>query len=197
VTTSANPLAAYNIAAQLLTCASDQVAEAWADVDPELSLARQCVVWGAIAWDQCECGQLVVSIAEQYPSHTFPTPATAPTATNVAQNRCGANIWVIRYEVSILRCVPVQDDQGNPPECSALDEAAQVAARDAWAVRTGIGCCLADLSRDLLPNGSTEIADYLIQDQPSRGPEGGCAGSSLNLLVGIRNCLCPPGAGSS
>lgn len=191
MTTSANPLAAYEIAQALLACASDRVSEAWADTDPPPLLARECVVWGAIAWDDCECGQLVVSIADQYPSNSFPTAATGATAAGATQGRCGSALWVIRYEVSILRCMPVQDEQGHSPTCEALDEAAQIAARDSWAVRSGIGCCLVSMAKDLLPNGSTEIADWQITGQPSTGPQGGCGGSSLGVLVALRNCLCP------
>lgn len=193
MTTSVVPLAAYNIASQLLTCAADQVAEAWVETPDEIP-QRQCVVWGAIAWDDCECGQLVVSIADQYPSNSFPAPATAPTAQGVAQGKCGARLWVIRYVVSILRCMPIQDDQGNPPPCDALDAAAQAAAIDSWAVRTGIGCCLGSLKTTRLENGSTEIEDYQITGQLSTGPQGACGGSDLGVLVGIRNCFCPPGS---
>jgi hypothetical protein len=114
------------------------------------------------------------------------------------QSRCGSPIWIIEYEISILRCAPIQDEQGHPPPCADLDESARRLAIDAWAVRTGIGCCLTDLKAELEANGAPSIHEYLIREQIATGPAGGCAGSSLMVSLGLRNCFCPPDqAGSS
>jgi hypothetical protein len=201
VPTSANPQAAYLVAQQLLTCALDKVEATWVD-EPEWNLQRACVVWGEIAWDNCECGQLVVSIGRQFPSNEFPFDAGTGIGTGVGvvsrQSRCGSPIWIIEYEISILRCAPIQDEQGDPPPCADLDESARRLAIDAWAVRTGIGCCLAELKTELEANGAPSIHEYLIREQIATGPAGGCAGSSLMVSVGLRNCFCPKDqAGSS
>lgn len=187
--TTRNPEAAYLVARELLTCAKDQVNETWS-AEPDMKLLRTCVVWGSIAWDDCECGQLVVSIADQWPSDNFPN-RPGPQSQ---QTRCGASIWVVQYLVNILRCSPVQDDQGGPPACEDLSAAARIMAVDSWAVRTGVACCLVSLSKDLNEQGATEITDYQIVGQPSQGPDGQCGGSELTVNIGMRNCFCPGGS---
>jgi hypothetical protein len=195
--TSANPEAAYLIGRAMLECAVDQVAATWPGED-DPKIGRACVVWGEIAWDDCECGQLVVAVNRQFPSNEFPFDAGSGVGTGVGavsqQSRCGSPLWLIEYTVSVLRCAPIQDDAGNPPTCEALDEHARVSSIDSWAVRTGVACCLQSLAKDLQENGATAITDYLIREQPSTGPRGGCGGSDLNVTVGIRNCFCPPGS---
>jgi hypothetical protein len=46
------------------------------------------------------------------------------------------------------------------------------------------------MQRDLTENGATAITNFLIREQITYGPEGGCAGSVLNVTVGLRHCQC-------
>ena len=121
MTTSGEPTGVYDLAAQLLACAEAGIEDAPGGAGP---VDRSCVVWGDIARDSCECGELYVAIGRQVPSGNFPIEGPGPN-TNP---RCGPTIWIITYTVEILRCIPIQDDRGNPPTCEALEESARLAA---------------------------------------------------------------------
>lgn len=175
---SSTPEAVYDVAAALLACARTGVAAAEGASD----INRACVVWGSVALDQCECGELYVSIGRQAPSANFPLEGSStPTG------KCGPPIWMVTYSVVVASCVPIEPD---PPPCPALEAAARRASIDAWAVRNGVACCLLSMQRDLTENGATAITNFLIRDQVPYGPEGGCAGSVLTAVVGLRHCQC-------
>jgi hypothetical protein len=156
--------ASYDIAAALLECARAQLEQTSAGV-PD----RVCVVPGAeLAWDDCECGQLTVHITQQYSSKIFPAQDSSP------MQRCGTGYIVVVYVVTILRCIPVGDEQG-PPSCTELDAAAQDQAEDARAVWDAVICCF------------SEDADYefTVLNQAFVGPSGFCGGSALTIAVGL------------
>lgn len=181
--TTADPLAIYGIAERLRECVHDRLGST-----PEGAPPRSCVIAGSIAWDDCECGQLVVAMRRQYFSSNFPNEAPAPPAPP-GHGRCGPPLLVAEYVISILRCAPSGGDDPNPPTCEALDAAAQSAAHDAWAVRWGAHCCLKEWRGSNDPEVS--ITDFLFRGQPFVGPMGMCQGSELTVLVGIINA-CPP-----
>lgn len=166
------PDAVHGMATQLLTCVSAELAALEAGAP-----ARSFVAPGAeIAWDDCECGQLTVHVLRIFPSDTFPLlKQTGPFS------RCAPRLTVAEFVVTILRCVPVQDDQGNPPTAAALGAAALTDQLDRAAVRRGVVCCLTaeDPRRQL---------NYLVQEQLAVGVEGVCMGSELHLFVGLPNC---------
>lgn len=180
---SNDPLAAYKLADTLRLCVEARLTELGIE-HPD----RSCVITGSIAWDDCECGQLVVSIVRQFPASQWPAVAAQPAGNNA---KCGPPYFVIEFEISLLRCAPTTGDDGKPPPCEALAAAAQVSVADAAAVRQGALCCLITLARELV-NGRTEIHDYFVRDQPFTGSDGMCQGSSLNLLVALPN-ICPCG----
>jgi len=181
--TAANPLATYKIAERLRECVSQRLAETPGG-EPE----RSCVVAGHVAWDDCECGQLTVSIVRTYFSSNFPNEGNVDPAP--AGNRgCGPPLMVVEYDITILRCAPIGDSDDLAPTCEALDAAAQVAAYDAWAVRWGAHCCLKAWAKSNDPNIS--IADFVFRGQEFVGPSGMCQGSTLKVLVGLINA-CPP-----
>ncbi len=183
--TSADPLAAYTIAATLLDCAAARLADT-----PLGEPARACVISGGIAWDDCQCGQLTVAITGQYPSAAFPSPGDS-TAATFSQSRCGLPILAISYEATILRCMPNADEAGNAPPCADLDAAAASASADAFAVRAGITCCLIDMARARDARNTPVITDFVIRAQNFLGPAGACGGSALGFVVGILNaCYC-------
>src|SRR5690606_3936094 len=76
---------------------------------------RHGVVPGAIAWDACDCGMLAVSIAQVYPSETFPDPQAAPVGA------CQAPWEVAEVVVQIIRCAPNAEGQSLYPTAAALD----------------------------------------------------------------------------
>ena len=54
-----NPLAAFDLAQHLLDCIRPYI-----DTTSSGPPSRACVHTGEIAWDDCECGQLIVSLVE-------------------------------------------------------------------------------------------------------------------------------------
>jgi hypothetical protein len=166
------PDAMFNMAERLLDCAGAALAATDAGAP-----ARALVATGAeIAWDNCECGQLSVHVLRTYPADTFPV-----LKQSGPYERCQTTFTVVEYVVTILRCVPVQDDSGQPPVPAAMTAAARTDFTDRWAVRSGVMCCLAD-DNPLTRN------PMLVQEQLAIGDEGMCAGSELHVLIGFSNC---------
>lgn len=175
----------YDVAQRLLECACEALDETEAGC-PD----RACVINGAIAWDNCQCGQLTVAMQTAYASSNFPTPA-ATTATTFGAAKCGHPIVARTYMVTILRCAPTSDDHGNPPSCEDLSEAAATADEDASAVYSAIQCCLADMFATRDEQGRRLIMGWSVGTQNFVGPEGYCAGSQFPVTVGLLNqCAC-------
>lgn len=174
----------YGIAQTLLTCATVRLDETEAGA-PD----RACVITGPIAWDNCQCGQLIVAITNSYTSNNFPTPS-ASTAASFGTGRCGEPIIAYTLTISMLRCVPISDNQGNPPSCEALAASALQTVIDASAVRDGILCCLSDLIRDRDDNGSLVLTGFVAGNQDFV-TGGMCGGSTMVVTVGLLNrCPC-------
>ena len=127
------------------------------------------MVPGNMAWDSCECGQFAQSIQADYPSDRFPTDAS----NEPIRAPCGARSTGFQVIASIVRCVPGPQQNGAPPTCTSLLAAALVMEGDAYALRRGIECCLAEYKRTL------QIADYRVGRANRVGPEGNCAGVEL------------------
>lgn len=131
---------------------------------------RVCLlVPGNIAWDGCDCGQLAQTIVSDYHSERFPADSSQEQIQS-----CGEAL-AVQVLVSILRCVPGMST-GMPPQyptCAKLLDAALIMQGDAFAVRTGVECCLLDLK------ATQRIFDFRVGPTTYVGPEGGCAGSEL------------------
>ena len=134
---------------------------------------RHGVVPGAIAWDACDCGMLAVSIAQVYPSETFPDPQAAPVGA------CQAPWEVAEVVVQIIRCAPNAEGQSLYPTAAALDASAQQVARDAHQALTAVSLKLCEM------NEARDIADYVVRPQVAQGPQGGCVGTELRALVSL------------
>lgn len=146
-----------------------------------LSIDRVCIVPGEIAWDQCQCGQLVIAETQRFPSLSFPLEGADRT------QECGSPYLVVQLTVSLTRCVPVMDQDGNPPDCGELSVAAQQLSKDMSAVRKAAECCLDTTWNDT----SQGLVAYELGAQTVVGPEGGCAGSELVVFLGFANgCGC-------
>lgn len=127
-----------------------------------------------IAWDDCQCGTLALAVTNRYTSRNFPI-----TAQDLPVNCC--NLYLVyEYALVIVRCVPGETTDARPPKVAALASAFDVQESDAFVLRTQTECALASL---YTPTGSETIAAYVVNDQPSLGPQGGCAGSQLNFKV--------------
>lgn len=172
--TGADP--AYDIATAILNCA-------WFAVDNtgDLTIQRKCVVPGEVAWDNCQCGQLVVSEERRYGSREFPLEEVTSEA------ECGEPYLVVVLHVNLTRCVPTMDQNGNPPACDALDTAARQLMRDKRNIRSAVMCCLTQIYD---ASGSLLMA-FQLGGHETIGPEGMCAGSDLTILLGFANpCGC-------
>lgn len=173
-----DPFAAFDLAEYLLECIRPSL-----QTTGEGLPGRMCVHTGEIAWDDCECGQLVVSLMAKFDSGTFPEPWTG--TENAGARKCGAPLFVYHYRVSMLRCAPTGGENGVPPTCDELRAAARVTVDDAWAVLAGLNCCLcADSTRT---GGQRLFNSYHIGPQTMIGPEGGCQGSVVDVYIGVPN----------
>lgn len=134
---------------------------------------RHGVVPGAIAWDACDCGMLAVSIAQVYPSESFPAPQAARLGT------CDAPYEVAEIVVQVIRCAPNAEGQNLYPSTAALDASARQVARDAYETLRAVSVRLCEM------NEVRDISDFLVRPQVTQGPSGGCVGSELRALVSL------------
>ena len=130
---------------------------------------------GNIAWDGCDCGQLAQSIQIDYVSNQFPVNTAQEPRRGV-----GCNLGPLAYQVlaSITRCVPGMTGavgSAKPPTPAKLIEAALTQEGDAYALRTAVECCLADL----LNARPQRIFDFRVGTLTRVGPEGNCGGVEL------------------
>lgn len=120
------------------------------------------VAAGVIAWDDC-CGTLTVAPERVYQSAIFPNEGPDPTG-------CYTGSLAVTLLISLVRCVPVVDDQGNAPTEDAIEAGFHAVMRDAatvWNAVYGL-----DLQMALLVQTYT-------------GAEGGCISSETRVTVGL------------
>jgi len=181
--TNAQPFAGFNIAERLRECIEPFLAGTETGL-PARSCSHAASPEG-IAWDDCECGQLIVAMTGAHPTIAFPNPWTGDE--NQGMGKCGPPLFVFNYTVSMLRCAPVMGENGEPPPCDAVTAAARVSIEDAWAVRAGIMCCLcAGVTRDP-DTGDKPFERYWVGPQLMTTPAGGCQGSTISLSIGVKN----------
>jgi len=129
-----------------------------------------------VAWDNCDCGQLALAVRRRYTSRAFPTDAS-----DVVMGNCENALVVFDCALSIVRCAPTPDVNGRPPSSQALSDVAAVLEEDAYVVWNTTYCTLVNM-RDANPR---RVADFVINDQTSLGPLGGCAGTELHFKFGL------------
>jgi hypothetical protein len=186
------PYSLHDLAEAVLgcVCASlDQVAE---QVDGQPGCpARACVVPGTPAWDTCDApcdgegapGQLTVSVAQIYPSTSFPAVdrevrgvrSCPPPSTTAAE-----------LVITLLRCAPMPSGTGCPPSCEELTESSRILHVDSVTVYNALLCCLPQTgARRRGPR-------FVIGPQRIIGPEGGCVGIEQRVTVALPGCgPCP------
>lgn len=175
--TNANPFAGFEIAEHVRDCILPYL-EGTTSGLPN----RVCITTGAIAYDEYECGQLAISLVDQFSTASFPTPWTGDE--NQGVRKCGPPLYAFQYTISMLRCAPETDTEAPPP-CTAIGAAARVTVEDAWAVRAGVMCCMcAGVTRDPA-TGQKLFERYWVGPQTSVGPEGLCQGTEMTLIIGI------------
>lgn len=165
---------AFNVASQIV---SGVGAALISSLDGPVN--REVVTFGSIVADDCDCGQLAVGINNVFESNSFPA-SDAGIGTN-----CPGPYIAVNMTVSILRCVPSPDDNGEGPTPAQLSLAAQEALDDAFIVRETTRCILATMY------DTGMIAEFVVGTQTMTEPQGGCGGSDLDITIGFMNpCVC-------
>jgi len=136
--------------------------------------SRSGVVPGLIAWDECECGLLAVSLARVFLSETVPDELARRVG-----NACDAPYEVAEYVVQVIRCVPGPDDQTLAPSVAELDASAQAILQDAYEMLKGVSVLLCEMNQD------REIADFMLRPLTAQGPSGVCGGNELRAYVAL------------
>jgi hypothetical protein len=135
---------------------------------------RHSVVPGLIAWDECDCGLLAVSVGTIYLTETFPDPLTRRVG-----NACDAPWEAAEVIIQVVRCAPNPDDPMTAPTTAELDTSAQEVLRDAYEMLRAVSVKLCQMNRD------REIADFILRPLTSQGPSGGCVGNELRAVVSL------------
>ena len=136
--------------------------------------AREYIVPGALAWDECQCGLLAIEWLSAPYTAAFPNPSP-PTS-----NRCKP-LLALQVRVTILRCAPNPGTHGEAPSPSALSSAAVVNLDDLEAILRGT----ADAVKFL--DDHNDILDYSLSAPVPAGPQGGCVGVTQELFLGFAN----------
>jgi hypothetical protein len=135
---------------------------------------RHSVVPGAIAWDACDCGMLAVSVGQVYLTDTFPEPMTT-----VISPACTAAFEAAEIVIQLIRCAPSATGKALWPPTAELEAAAQIMDEDAADVMRAAARALCEAQRD------DDIIEHLIGVVDPQGPEGGCVGVQLGLIVAL------------
>lgn len=151
---------------------SDCVCAALVEQNPDVEVAC-CIRPGSqISFDSCPEDGTVnswVALQSGYPTITFPNQDASSTTTSCDQGTSMA----LAYEIGVVR--------GACSDFCACDIAEATAAQifgDLNAVLKALACCL-----DLADPYDQDDKNWRLQNFALFGPEGGCAGVKINILV--------------
>lgn len=136
--------------------------------------SRSGVVPGQIAWDECDCGLLAVSLARVFLTETFPDELSRRIG-----NACDAPYEVGEFVIQVIRCVPGATDQLLAPSVADLDASAQELLRDAYEMLKGVSVELCEM------NAARDISDFMLRPLTTQGPTGVCGGNELRVYVAL------------
>ena len=159
------PLKWYTVAAAL-----EQAVYAELTTKPD----RHGVVPGAIAWDECDCGLLAVSVARIFLTEAFPDELSRRIG-----NACDAPYEVAEVVIQVIRCVPGASDQTIAPTVAELDASAQEILRDAYEMLKAVSVKLCQM------NDARDISDFMLRPLTAQGPTGVCGGNELRAYVAL------------
>jgi hypothetical protein len=166
------PLALWTVAELLVPRLDDALTQAEGG-----ALNRACVVPGEVAWDECECGTLAISVQRWSLSDDFPEGTVG--ASSVRTTPCDLPWLVGEFKIQVLRCAPQPTGTSLAPTCDQLTEAARILVIDAYVTLTETVALLCELTDE------GRIIDYVLGDQVTGGPEGSCVGTELTVQVGV------------
>ncbi len=136
--------------------------------------ARSCVVPGAIAWDECDCGLLALSVARVFFTDNFPSERV-----DLAGGQCAGSFEAAEIVIQIVRCAPNPEGQELAPTCAALDAVARQTAEDVRELMRTSASTLCAMK------ANQDIVEYIVGVAEAQGPEGGCVGWELRVTVGL------------
>ncbi|UQA95612.1 hypothetical protein [Streptomyces halobius] len=189
------PLALHDLTEAVLGCVCAALQATAEEVDGQPACpCRACVVPGAVAWDSCgdpcsgsgDGGQLSVNVVRLNPTNPFPNE---DRTVQGARNCQPPTTTAVEIAVTLLRCAPTVDEQGCPPTCQELEQAARIVHVDAVTVFNALYCCLPGTG------GGRRGRKFVMGQQRTLGPEGGCVGVEQRVTVALPGCVkCPEGA---
>lgn len=137
----------------------------------------QCCIWPSsqVAWDNCceSGGQAWVALQSGVPTSRFPAADTSPII-------CSSRNLAFTIEVGVIRCVNAEPDT----DCDVKEDDVANVIADFQAILSGVVCCLGDDADECAYN-------WTISNIAFRGPDGGCAGSTITLIVEQPFPCCP------
>lgn len=142
-----------------------------------------CIQFGReVAFDSCceNGGMAWVTASGGYPSMPSPSLTPSPSTKDWGED-CSAHRNTMRVEVGAIRCVCF--DQCN---CDAKERNASLVYQDFEAAMRGIVCCF---ENDPLCGGK----GWSMTGWEIVGPDGGCGGFKIHLLVEQPLPCCPIG----
>lgn len=155
--------------------------------DATHQIQRSFYQLGDIAWDNCDCGMLALSLGRMYISRDFPNDTSKQKVGN-----CATNHMVQECRLMVVRCFPIEGDNANnalvtPPTPADLQAATRLTIADGVLAWQTLDCTL----NSLFNASPARISEYLVQDWDALGPQGGCGGISINFSMGwFRDCGC-------
>lgn len=135
---------------------------------------RHSVVPGAIAWDECDCGLLALSVGQIYVTEVFPEPLARRVG-----NACDAPWEAAEIVVQVVRCAPNPDDPLTAPTTAELDASAREVLTDAYEMMRALSVKLCQM------NEARDIADFVLRPLTAQGPVGGCVGNEVRAIVSL------------
>jgi hypothetical protein len=136
--------------------------------------AREYIVPGQLAWDECECGLLAIEWL------SAPYTSAFPNVRQALADGCKPML-ALQVQVTVLRCAPSPGIHGEAPSPSDLMSAAITNLDDLEAVLTGTSQAVKTLEE------SNAILQYALSAPNPQGPEGGCVGVQQQLFLGYAN----------
>lgn len=144
-----------------------------------------CVFPGTeVAWDNC-CGDKVVNGQKQSGGQAWVTLQGASPTTNFPDadtrglSRCDdGHSLAARFQIGVLRCA-CQDNC----DCDIKEATADAVFKDLQAMLRGLNCCF---------NADTGCGDreWRLLGFDTVGPDGGCVGSTISIVVNIPMPCC-------
>lgn len=131
-----------------------------------------------VSWDYCSscgggnCGMAYVTTPSAVPAETFPLGGGVGTSCALPLS--------YQSRIGVLRCLPVMDATGNPPEPEELSAVAEAMVHDMTLMQEAILCC------DVGPfAGPTHLKPRVELDAyVPQTPQGGCTGGEWTVTFG-------------